>query len=147
MTGKLVGYIIRCMLRLRLQRRGKRNHATYRVVVADQRAPIKGKFVADVGWYDPHTDEFKVDAEKVQEWINDGAKPTATVNNLLVDNKVIKGDKMTSWKPKKKEAEERKEKGTSNKKEETKEDNKKEASKEEKEEDKEKKEKVEEKKE
>jgi len=89
------------MLRIRLQRRGKRNYATYRVVVADRHAPIKGKFVADVGFYNPHTDKFEVDAEKVQTWISNGAKPTATVNNLLVEKKVIKGKKVTSWKPKK----------------------------------------------
>ncbi len=93
------------MLRIRLQRRGKKNFATYRVVVADRGAPIKGKFVADLGPYNPHTDVFKVNKEVVLEWINKGAKPTATVHNLLVDNKVIKAKKVTSWRPKKKEDE------------------------------------------
>ena len=88
------------MLRLRLQRRGKRNYATYRVVVADQRAPIKGKFVADVGWYNPHSDEFEVNADDVKEWMSKGVQPTPTVQNLLIEKKVIKGDKATSWRPK-----------------------------------------------
>ena len=96
------------MVRIRLQRRGKRNYATYRVVVADQRAPIKGKFIADVGFYNPHTNEFKVDAELVQKWIGNGAQPTPTVHNLLIDKKIIKGKKVTSWRPKKKEGEESK---------------------------------------
>lgn len=94
------------MVRIRLQRRGKRNYATYRVVVADQRAPIKGKFIADVGFYNPHTNEFKVDAEAVNKWIDSGAQPTPTVHNLLIDKKIIKGKKVTSWRPKKKEGEE-----------------------------------------
>lgn len=93
------------MLKLRLQRRGKRNYATYRVVVADQRAPIKGKFLADVGFYNPHTSEFKVEAEKVKKWLGNGAQASATVHNLLVENKVIKGEKVTSWRPKVKQEE------------------------------------------
>ena len=93
------------MLRLRLQRRGKRNYATYRVVVADRRAPIKGRFVSDVGSYNPHTDEFKVDNEAVSKWISQGAQPTETVHNLLVTHGVIKADKVTSWRPKVKKEE------------------------------------------
>jgi small subunit ribosomal protein S16 len=48
------------MLRIRLQRRGKRGYATYRVVVADGHAPIKGRFIEDVGSYNPHTALFAV---------------------------------------------------------------------------------------
>jgi len=91
------------MLKIRLQRRGKKNYATYRVVVADARAPIKGKFVADVGHYNPHTNEFSVDAEAVKEWIRKGAQASATVHNRLVEQKVIEGAKVLSWRPKKKE--------------------------------------------
>jgi small subunit ribosomal protein S16 len=76
------------------------------VVVADQRAPIKGKFIADVGFYNPHSNEFKVDADQVNHWISNGAQPTPTVHNLLVDKKIIKGKKVTSWRPKMKEGEE-----------------------------------------
>jgi len=94
------------MLKLRLQRRGKKNYATYRVVVADQRAPIKGKFLADVGSYNPHTDEFKVREEIVKDWLGKGVQPSATVNNLLVNAGIIQGDKMTSWRPKVKKEEE-----------------------------------------
>jgi small subunit ribosomal protein S16 len=94
------------MLRIRLQRRGKKNYATYRIVVADQHAPIKGRFIADLGYHNPHTDEFKVNSEEVKKWISNGAKPTNTMHNLLITNKVIEGEKMTSWRPKKKEVEE-----------------------------------------
>lgn len=97
------------MLRLRLQRRGKKNYATYRVVVADQRAPIKGKFVADVGSYNPHTDAFVVNKDVVNDWIGKGVQPSNTVHNLLVTHGVIKADKVTSWKPKVRQTEEGKE--------------------------------------
>lgn len=89
---------------MRLQRRGKKNYATYRVVVAERTAPIKGRFVADMGWYNPHTNEFTVDKESVTEWLGKGVQATPTVHNLLIENKVIKGEKVTSWTPKKKEA-------------------------------------------
>lgn len=93
------------MLRIRLQRRGKRNYATYRVVVAQASAPIKGRFIADLGSYNPHTDVFAVQAAEVQRWIGQGAKPSATVHNLLVEHKMISGPKVTSWRPKKKTVE------------------------------------------
>lgn len=90
------------MLKLRLQRRGKKNYATYRVVVAEAAAPIKGRFIADVGHYNPHTDVFSVNQDAVKDWIRKGAQPSATVHNLLVTHKVIEGSKVTSWRPKKK---------------------------------------------
>lgn len=92
------------MVRIRLQRRGKRGHATYRVVVADQHAPIKGKFLVDLGHYNPHTDSFVVDSEVVQSWIGKGAHPSDTVHNLLVKHGIIKGEKRLLWHPKQQEA-------------------------------------------
>ena len=88
------------MLKLRLQRRGKKNYATYRVVVAEDRAPVKGRYIADLGHYNPHTDEFAVKQDVVAEWIGKGAQPTPTVHNLLIEHKVITGEKVTSWSPK-----------------------------------------------
>ena len=91
------------MLRLRLQRRGKKNYATYRVVVADQHAPVKGKFLVDVGHYNPHSNTFVVNKEVVTQWLAKGAQPTSTVHNLLVTNNILSAPKKTSWRPKKKE--------------------------------------------
>ncbi len=88
------------MVRIRLQRRGKRGYATYRVVVADGHAPIKGKFLVDIGHYNPHTDSFEVNAAQVAEWIQKGAKPSDTVHNLLVKHDIIKGEKRMPWHPK-----------------------------------------------
>jgi small subunit ribosomal protein S16 len=94
------------MLRIRLQRRGKKGFATYRVVVAERGAPIKGKFVADLGSYNPHESRLEVNKEDVVMWIDRGAKPSDTLNNLFVKNGVIKGTKVRSWAPKKKKTEE-----------------------------------------
>lgn len=93
------------MLRIRLQRRGKRNYATYRVVVAEGTAPIKGRFIADVGFYNPHTKEFSVDSQAVTNWLGQGVQPSATVHNLLVTHKLLAAKKVKSWCPKKKPAE------------------------------------------
>ena len=64
------------------------------------------RFVSDLGHYNPHTDEFSVYGDSVKQWITNGAQVTPTVHNLLIENKVISGDKVTSWRPKKKEGEE-----------------------------------------
>jgi len=90
------------MLKIRLQPRGKKNYKTYRVVVADQHAPIKGKFIADLGHYSPHTNEFSVKDGLVKNWMTKGAQPSATVHNLLVTHGLLKAEKVTAWKPKKK---------------------------------------------
>ncbi len=90
---------------MRLQRRGKKNYATYRVVVAERGAPVKGRSVEDLGHYNPHTDVFSVAADKVTAWLKQGVQPSATVHNLLVTHGVIKAEKVTSWKPKRKEGE------------------------------------------
>ena len=73
------------MLRIRLSRTGRSNYPSYRIVVAEHSAPIKGKFVEIVGHYIP-TREPKVlefDEKKIREWISKGAKPTDTVAALL----------------------------------------------------------------
>lgn len=92
------------MLKLRLQRRGKNNYATYRVVVADQHAPLGGRFVEDVGAYNPHTNLLTVTADRVKHWLQMGAKPSATLHNLLVNQGVLTAPKMTIWKPPKQAA-------------------------------------------
>lgn len=70
------------------------------MVVADGHAPIKGKFLVDLGYYNPHTDAFEVDAEAVRTWMTKGAHPSDTVHNLLIKHNVIKGEKRMLWHPK-----------------------------------------------
>ncbi|MBO4838777.1 MAG: 30S ribosomal protein S16 [Lachnospiraceae bacterium] len=72
-------------VKIRLTRLGKKKAPTYRVIVADERAPRDGRFIEELGYYDPTQDPsvVKIDTERAQEWIKNGAKPTDTVAKLL----------------------------------------------------------------
>jgi small subunit ribosomal protein S16 len=71
--------------KIRLKRMGAKKAPFYRIVVADVKAPRDGRFIEEVGYYNPLTEpvEIKVDAEAVQKWIKTGAQPTDTVRALL----------------------------------------------------------------
>ncbi len=73
------------MVKIRLQRQGKKKAPFYHIVVADSRAPRDGKIIEQLGTYDPMTDPatIKLDKEKVEKWIKNGAKPTDTVKMLI----------------------------------------------------------------
>ncbi len=73
------------MLRIRLRRVGAKKHPSYRIVVADSRAPRDGSFVDQVGHYDPMTDPptIVLDDEKVKDWISKGAQPSEPVQRIL----------------------------------------------------------------
>ena len=90
------------MLRIRLSRVGKKNKAQFRITVADGHRAPTGKFIEILGHYNPHTKERVFKQERIEYWISKGAKPSATIHNFLVDAGIVKGKKMTSWKPKKK---------------------------------------------
>ena len=78
-------------VKIRLRRLGAKKAPFYRVVVADSRSPRDGRFIEEVGFYDPMKEpvEIKLDAEKIQKWIGNGAQPTDTVRALLVKSGVI----------------------------------------------------------
>ncbi len=82
------------MLNIRLSRVGKRNHAQYKLVVAEKTAPIKGKFVEQLGSYDPHTKELVSKDERIKYWISKGAGCSETVHNLLIKKGIIEGKKI-----------------------------------------------------
>lgn len=73
------------MVKIRLRRMGAKKAPFYRVVVADSRFPRDGRFIEEIGTYDPMKEpaEVKIDAEKVKEWMKNGAQPTDTVKSLL----------------------------------------------------------------
>ena len=73
------------MVKIRLQRQGKKKAPFYHIVVADSRSPRDGKIIEQLGTYDPMTDPatIVVDNEKVEKWIKNGAKPTDTVKDLI----------------------------------------------------------------
>lgn len=71
------------MLAIKLKVAGRRNQRTFRVIVQEARAKLQGKFVEDVGWYNPHTNQFLLKQDRVQYWMSQGAKPTESVEKLL----------------------------------------------------------------
>ena len=77
-------------VKLRLKRIGAKKNPFYRIVVADARAPRDGRFVEEIGNYDPMSKKLVVDGEKALEWIKKGAQPTETVRALLKKNGVLK---------------------------------------------------------
>ncbi|MCY4441662.1 MAG: 30S ribosomal protein S16 [Deltaproteobacteria bacterium] len=72
-------------VKIRLSRHGAKKRPYYRIVVADARTPRDGRFLEQVGTYDPRTPEaaLKLDQAKVDGWIKQGAQPTQTVRNLI----------------------------------------------------------------
>ncbi|MBP3337738.1 MAG: 30S ribosomal protein S16 [Clostridia bacterium] len=78
-------------VKMRLRRMGAKKAPFYRVVVADSRYPRDGRFIEEIGTYDPMTEPrtVKIDAEKAKKWIANGAQPTDTVKSLLKESGII----------------------------------------------------------
>ena len=72
-------------VKIRLRRMGQKKAPFYRIVVADARAPRDGKFIEEIGTYDPNQNPsvFKVDEEAAKKWLNNGAQPTEAVAKIL----------------------------------------------------------------
>lgn len=78
-------------VKIRLRRMGAKKAPFYRIVVADSRSPRNGRFIEEIGYYDPNKDpaEVKLDADRAKAWIGNGAQPTDTVKALLKKNGVL----------------------------------------------------------
>ena len=78
-------------VKIRLRRMGAKKAPFYRIVVADSRFPRDGRFIEELGYYNPNENPaiVKIDAEKAKTWIKNGAQPTDTVRDLLRKNEVI----------------------------------------------------------
>ena len=78
-------------VKIRLRRMGAKKAPFYRIVVAESRSPRDGRFIEEIGYYNPLTNpaEVKVDADKAKDWIAKGAQPTDTVKALLKKNNVL----------------------------------------------------------
>lgn len=78
-------------VKIRLRRMGAKKAPFYRIVVADSRYPRNGRFIEEVGYYDPTKEPavVKLDVEKAKKWIATGAQPTDTVRALLKSNNVL----------------------------------------------------------
>ena len=78
-------------VKIRLRRMGAKKAPFYRVVVADSRYPRDGRFIEEIGYYNPISEpaEIKIDAEKAKKWISNGAQPTETVKSLLKKSNIV----------------------------------------------------------
>ncbi len=77
-------------VKIRMKRMGAKKNPFYRIVVADSRSPRDGKFIEEIGYYNPVSTPkvFKIDAEKANKWMLNGAKPTDSVARLFKENGV-----------------------------------------------------------
>jgi small subunit ribosomal protein S16 len=78
-------------VKIRLRRMGAKKAPFYRVVVADSRFPRDGRFIEEIGYYNPISEpvEVKIDADKAKTWLSNGAQPTDTVKALLKKSNII----------------------------------------------------------
>ena len=76
-------------VKMRLRRMGAKKAPTYRVIIADSRSPRDGRFIEEIGHFNPRSDELKIDAEKAKKWLANGAQPTDTVKALLKKSNII----------------------------------------------------------
>lgn len=91
---KCINFLFSSMLRIRLSRIGKKNTPIYKVVVAEKDSPIKGKFIESLGMYNPGNKNNTFNSDRIKYWISVGAQPSQTVNNLLIKNNIIEGNKI-----------------------------------------------------
>ena len=79
------------MVKIRLRRMGAKKAPFYRVVVADSRFPRDGRFIEEIGYFDPTKEPavVNIDGEKAKQWIANGAQPTDTVKALLKKNNIV----------------------------------------------------------
>lgn len=101
-------------VKIRMKRLGAKKRPFYRIVVADERSPRDGKFIEEIGYYNPISEPkvFKIDSERVEYWMGVGAKPTTTVARLLKTDfedlaKKVEEKKKVEAEKRAKEAEER----------------------------------------
>ncbi len=87
---------------MRLQRIGRKNSPSYRVLVVDSRQGVKsGKFIDQLGSYDPKGGVYTINAEKAKHWLSKGVRASDTVHNMLVSKGIISKEKITVQAPKK----------------------------------------------
>ena len=98
------------MLVIRLLRIGKKNQPSFKIVVTEKRNPPRGgRFVEQVGTYNPLTKERALNKERIQYWMSKGAQPSNTVYNMLVKDGILEGSKISVHKKSKKKEEKPKE--------------------------------------
>ena len=78
-------------VKIRLKRMGANKRPFYRIVVADSRAPRDGRFIEEIGYYNPISEpkQIEIDGERAEKWLKNGAQPTDTVKDLFRKNGII----------------------------------------------------------
>lgn len=82
------------MLKIKLSRKGKKKYPIYRIIISEVARDPYGRSLEILGFYNPHTKELNVKADRVKHWLDQGAQMTDTVNNLLVGQKIVEGKKV-----------------------------------------------------
>ncbi|MFH1661956.1 MAG: 30S ribosomal protein S16 [Candidatus Falkowbacteria bacterium] len=93
------------MLTIRLSRIGKKNKPMYRLIISEKSKDPYGKALEILGSYNPHTKELIAKAERIKYWISKGSGVSNSVNNLLIEKGIVKGEKVKTSKISKKRAE------------------------------------------
>lgn len=89
------------MLAIKLAKTGKTNKKMFRVIISEKSRDPYGDVLEILGSYNPHSKELAVKADRVKYWLSKGAQMTPTINNLMIEKKIIEGEKATASKAKK----------------------------------------------
>lgn len=83
------------MVRLRLKRIGRKHEPHYRIVATDSRFPRDGRFIEELGWFNPKAKEvlYKINSEGIKKWLSNGAQPSYAVKSILIKEGIIERDK------------------------------------------------------
>lgn len=92
------------MLAIKFKRIGKKHQASFRLIVTEKRSKLQGRYIDDLGWFNPHNSQFNINKERASYWLKNGAQPTDSIHNLLVRALIIKGPKRPVHKIKKSSA-------------------------------------------
>lgn len=76
------------MLAIKLKSAGKKHQRSFRVVIQEKHSKSAGKFMEDLGWYNPHTDKFEINSDRVVYWLSVGAQPTKTTSDVIKKAKI-----------------------------------------------------------
>lgn len=93
------------MLTIRLSRVGKKNKPLYRLIISEKGRDTQAKSLEILGSYNPYSKELQANGERINFWLGKGSQMSETVNNLLIDKGLIKGEKVKASKPGKKKEE------------------------------------------
>lgn len=83
------------MVKLRLKRIGRKHEPHYRIVATDSRFPRDGRFIEELGWFNPKAKDvlYKINAEGIKKWLSNGAQPSYTVKSILIKEGIMERDK------------------------------------------------------